>query len=287
MAIDTLTRNRIQETLFSERNIQLDLLRLDLIHPQVSGNKWYKLKYNIQSAKENGYDTLLSFGGAYSNHLHALAWAGMEAGMKTIGIVRGDEVNNETLVDCKRWGMSLQFITREDYRHRNEETFLSHYTQKYPYAYIIPEGGNNELGIKGCKEILQDLPANDYDTIAVSTGSGATSKGLALAMKPNQKLWCFSSFRNNTELEQWMKEHHSSFDIFPVYQYGAFGKVGEEVRLFKEGFLRRHDIELDFMYTAKMMCALYHLIQEGRCENRQKILVLHTGGVQGNRGVIP
>lgn len=271
----------IHEPFLSDKNIHLDLLRLDEIHPQISGNKWFKLKYNIQAAKSANYNTLLSFGGAYSNHLHALAYAGFQTGMKTIGIVRGEEVKNPTLEDCSRWGMHIQFVTRQEYLHRNHEDFIKEYSERFPSAFVIPEGGNNEYGIKGCEEILPMLSDNDYDAVAVSIGSGATSIGLARSMKPMQTLLCFSSFRKQEEWRIEMEKCHSNYELIPVFQYGRFGQVTEELRQFKNDFYFRHSIELDYIYTAKMMMALYERLMN---ETNKRVLAIHTGGLQGNRG---
>lgn len=288
MAIDfilpPISLSSIDESFLSERKIQLDLLRLDQIHPQISGNKWFKLKYNLESAKKNGKDTLLSFGGAYSNHLHALAFAGFRYGMNTIGIVRGDEVRNSTLKDCMQWGMKLHFISREEYRSRYEEKFLKNYADLFPHAYILPEGGKNEEGIRGCAEILDHLPTNHYDVVALSIGSGATARGVLRSMKDDQKLFCYSSFRTNHELiEELGKENHSSFEIRSVFCYGVFGKITKEVIPFKESFFAAQNIALDSIYNTKMMMGLYRDIREGMLKDGSRVLAIHTGGLQGDR----
>lgn len=173
-----MEKSKINHPLLNEKNITLDLLRLDKIHPIISGNKWYKLKYNIEDAIAKGKRTLLSFGGAYSNHLHALAYTGKILSLNTIGIVRGEKVENETLADCVAWGMKLVFINRQEYKNKSEREFIKKLENTYPDAYIIPEGGANHLGLLGCKEMLSIQDKENYDLFFCSVGTSTTFAGI-------------------------------------------------------------------------------------------------------------
>ncbi len=282
-----VTIDNIQDDFLLTRDIRLDLLRLDLIHPQISGNKWFKLKYNIETALTQGAESILSFGGAYSNHLHALAYAGHVSGIKTIGILRGEEVSNHTLDDCRAWGMALHFISREAYRHKNESDFLESIQAKFPASYIVPEGGNNEAGRKGTREILQGIDLNLYTHICCAVGTGATLAGIADSALPQQKVWGFSAIKNGSYLEEEIKQYtgKSNWTLLHDYHFGGFAKKNEQLLEFMEGFRKKHQIELDVVYTGKMVAGIYQMIQATKMHAGSSVLVIHTGGLQGNRSL--
>lgn len=277
----------ITNGLLSQKNIALDVLRLDLLHPVISGNKWFKLKYNIQAARAENKNGLLSFGGAYSNHLHALAYAGKEFGMKTIGIIRGERVENPTLHDCEKWGMQLCYISRSDYRLKTEEHFLAGIQEKFPYAYIIPEGGNNDLGVKGCTEILDVVDMEKYDFITCSVGTGATFAGLIDAAYPKTELLGFTAVNNGEYLHSSIEQHSSkrNWKLITNYHFGGFAKKNPELVSFMMDFRIKQGIELDFVYNAKMMFGLFNMIEQTTLFDHKKILAVHTGGLQGNRSL--
>ncbi len=259
----------------------IDILRLDKLHDIVSGNKWFKLKYNIEEAREQGAQSILSFGGAYSNHLHALAYAGKLLNIKTIGYVRGEAVMNPTLNDCQEWGMELYFISREDYRKKTETTFLSTLEKKHRNTFVIPEGGDNELGQKGCEEILSDGQKNIYDTVCVSIGTGTTFKGIRKSYAGQLNGFC--ALKNGKYLEEGLLNFNTNeTTIYYDERFGGFGKFNQELIQFVLEFKEKYQIELDLIYNAKMFLSLRELLAESVYSNK-KILVVHTGGTQGNR----
>jgi 1-aminocyclopropane-1-carboxylate deaminase len=275
----------ILHPLLCEYGIQLDMLRLDLLHPAISGNKWFKLKYNIEYALEHNFTSLVSFGGAYSNHLHAMAYAGKEAGLKTIGYIRGEEVQNPTLMGCKDWGMKLHFVSRTDYKHKNELEFLETLQQMHPDAYIIPEGGSNSLGLKGCLEIVTVSDTSQYDHICCAVGTATTLTGIAQSLLPHQSAIGFTAMKNGSYLKDTISltVNHHRWDLETEYHFGGFGKKNHSLVDFIHSFKLEQNIELDIVYTAKMMIGLLDLIQQHKFRSGSKILAIHTGGIQGNR----
>lgn len=189
------------QTLIDQPDIHLDLKRLDLIHPHISGNKFYKLKYNLQHAKQLGQDTLITFGGAFSNHIAATAYAAHYFGFNSIGIIRGEELAdqrlNHTLATASQFGMQLEFINRQDYRNKEQPDFLAELQSRFPNAYIIPEGGTNSLAIQGCKEILSEQDRQNYDVICCAVGTGGTITGLIESSHFNQNILGFSALKGD------------------------------------------------------------------------------------------
>ena len=277
----------IHHPLLCEYGIQLDMLRLDLLHPAISGNKWFKLKYNIEYALEHNFTCLVSFGGAYSNHLHAMAYAGKEAGLKTIGYIRGEEVQNPTLKDCKDWGMELHFISRNDYKNKNENEFLETLQQMHPDAYIIPEGGSNPLGLKGCREIVSITDTSHYDTFCCAVGTATTFIGLAQSIQAHQSAIGFTAMKNGSYLNDTISPavNHNRWHLETDYHAGGFGKKNNTLVDFIHSFKLEQNIELDIVYTAKMMTGIFDLIQQHKFQSGTKILAIHTGGLQGNRSI--
>jgi 1-aminocyclopropane-1-carboxylate deaminase len=280
--------SKINTKIVEAKNIQLDLLRLDLIHLEISGNKWFKLKYNIAFAKENKFKSIVSFGGAYSNHLHALAFAGKLFNIKTIGIIRGEVVENETLHDCKKWGMELHFVSREQYREKYELHFLETIQQEFITSYIIPEGGNNELGQKGCAEILSQEQKEKYDLFCCSIGTGATFTGIINSLKGQKKAIGFCAIKNGHYLanEIQLQTANSNFEMQYEYHFGGFAKINDHLTSFIQQFKIEQQIELDRIYTAKMMFGIFDLIEKKSIRENAKILAIHTGGLQGNRTLV-
>lgn len=290
--------NEIKSSFLDDKNIQLKVLRLDQIHPEWGGNKYFKLKYNLIRAKELGQDTLLSFGGAFSNHLYALASIGALEGFKTIGLVRGEqnEKLNPTLQFLIRKGMQIDFISREDYRKKTTESYIASLKKKYGDFYLIPEGGSNELAIKGCKEISEAIETN-FDFICCSCGTGATLAGIILGLKPKQKAIGFSSLKQGEflyeSIEQLLKtsgdynfKYNKNWDLILDYHFGGYAKITEELIDFKQAFQQQFNIELDYVYTNKMMYGIFNLVEQDYFKSGSKIVAVHTGGIQGNQGFL-
>lgn len=283
-----VTIESVQTEQCKQHQVRLDMLRLDRIHPQLSGNKWYKLKYNLLAALEANKNNILSFGGAYSNHLHALAYAGKQFNFKTIGIIRGDEQRTTTLEDCLHWGMQLHFMPRSLYRNRNENEFMFDIQARYPDAYIIPEGGNNKAGIRGCEEIVSNFSKTEYTHIACAVGTGATLQGLLRSVSNEVEVLGFSA------LSKCDQERQQLFQLFPTKRwqllpdnfFGGFARSNATLLQFQHAFNFQHNIELDMVYTAKMMFHLHQLIEQGYFPKQSNILAIHTGGLQGNRSIL-
>lgn len=270
-------------------NIAVSMLRLDAIHPIVSGNKWYKLKYNLHQAKVAGKEALISFGGAYSNHLIACAAAAHSMSWPSIGIVRGeqDEVNlNPVLAQCRAYGMQLHFVTRAAYAQRNTNGFQAYWQALYPHAWLVPEGGANTLGRLGAALIYQFIPSSITD-IVLSVGSGTTMAGIAQALAPHQRIWGFAPMKGGAYLLDEIKPYISSVQynqchLIDRFHFGGFGKMPIAVTEFMQVFEQNYGFALDRIYTAKMMMGLRQLIAEGVFPTSSKILCIHTGGLTGN-----
>lgn len=266
---------KINSDLFSEKKVDVSVLRLDLIHPHISGNKWFKLKYNLEEAKRLGHDTILTFGGAFSNHIHATAVACKQAGFKSIGVIRGEPsaIGNYTLSDAAANGMQLFFVSREDYNKKQDAGFIQSLNERFGNFYLVPEGGDNELGAKGCEEILP--MQNDFDIILCACGTGTTLKGISNSLKPSQKIIGISVLKGVGDL-------NTNANVNAEYHFGGYAKHTNELLVFKKGFEAQTQIPLDYVYTSKLFYGATDLIRSGSIEG--KILIVHSGGLQGNRG---
>ena len=270
--------------------IQLAIKREDLIHPFISGNKYRKLKYNLIEARSSGYDTLLTFGGAYSNHIAATAFAGNINGFKTIGIIRGEEIKtkiseNETLKFAQKQGMILSFLSRENYRHKNDMIFLDKLKDVYGNVYILPEGGTNRLAVKGCEEILTK-DDEYFDIICTCVGTGGTISGLINSALSHQKILGFPALKGsflNDEICNFALRNN--WELIADYHFGGYAKINAELVSFINTFKRHYDISLDPIYTGKMMYGLFDLINKGYFPEGSKILAIHSGGLQGIQGM--
>ena len=274
----------------SNATISLFVKREDLIHPLISGNKYRKLKYNLIRAKADGFDTLLTFGGAFSNHIAAVAAAGKEYGFKTIGIIRGEELalkvsENPTLQFAESHGMTLEFLSRDDYRDKEQESVISALKSKFGNCYLLPEGGTNGLAIKGCEEILTSDDA-DFDYICCAVGTGGTIAGIIESAGKNQTVLGFPALKGDflkgiitsyTAKENW--------DLVPGYEFGGYGKLSPALVEFMNEFFDRTSIPLDPIYTAKLMFGVLDLIENGFFPDGSRILAIHTGGRQGIAGM--
>ena len=294
--MEIVSRNqKVELPLLKEFGLILYVKREDQIHPLISGNKFRKLKYNIKKAQEENYHTLLTFGGAYSNHISAVAFAGKKYGFNTIGIIRGDELKdnidqtlklNPTLNLASKHGMKFEFISRSNYRLKNTDTFIRELREKYKEFYLIPEGGTNKLAIKGCEEIL--VPGDEiFDIVSVAVGTGGTISGIINTAKKNQFIMGFSALKGDFLKKEINKliEPNKNWDLINDYHFGGFAKVNEELVNFINNFKFETSIPLDPIYTGKMMFGLLDLIRQGRFERGTKILAVHTGGLQGIQGI--
>ena len=256
---------KIADSHIEKYGVNLFILRLDLIHPTISGNKWYKLKYNLEEAKKQKKETLLTFGGAFSNHIAATAAVGKEFGFKTIGIIRGDELKeeeNKTLRFAKECGMELHFVSREDY---GEKKIPSPLTQQLNNFYLLPEGGTNELAVKGCAEIISHINI-PFDFVCSAVGTGGTIAGIISSLKENQKAIGFSVLKGGEFLKDEIRKFIPSplpppegdkWEINTDYHFGGYAKHTLELLKFIADFEKQNNIPLEHVYTGKMMFAIY------------------------------
>lgn len=270
--------------------IELYIKREDRIHPLVSGNKFRKLKYNLIQAQKEKRHSILTFGGAYSNHIVATAAAAKEKGFRSIGVIRGEElasqvVVNPTLSLAQSLGMQFEFVTREQYREKSDVNFIETLRTKWGDFYLVPEGGTNELAVQGCEEILQ--PEDEiFDFIACAVGTGGTISGLSRSAFKGQKVLGFSSLKTNYLQDEIHKfAGNANWEFIQEYHFGGYGKTTDELVLFINDFYKRTGIPLDPVYTGKMMYGLVDQIEKGLYKNNTKILAIHTGGLQGIKGM--
>ncbi len=281
---------QIDLSIWGIKNHELFVRREDLLHPQVSGNKFRKLKYNLLKAKEAGKNTLLTFGGAYSNHISAVAAAAKQEGLRSIGIIRGEELSsktseNPTLSYAQDCGMELSFISRSEYRKKYEPEFLNNLIKEYGDFYLLPEGGTNALAVKGCEEILREGDS-EYDYICAAVGTGGTLSGLVKASYPNQKVLGFSALKGEFQREEVLKHtNKTNFKIIDSYCFGGYGKIDSELVRFINEFKMHTGIPLDPIYTGKMMFGIVDLLKNGYFKENSRIFAVHSGGLQGISGM--
>jgi 1-aminocyclopropane-1-carboxylate deaminase len=287
---------QLELPILNKHNIKLFIKRDDLIHPIVSGNKWRKLKYNIELLKNNKKEGVLTFGGAFSNHLVATAFACKEAGLKSIGIVRGEELNansNATLKQCAALGMDLVFVDRMTYELRHDKNYHEELSYTYENYFIIPEGGANYYGMLGCQEILKEIDV-PYDALVVAQGTATTSVGLLLGLHSNADLWVAPALkgydsinemktllRNAAFSDEIIEDYLPKVNILNRLDLGSYGKWDKNLEDFILDFFQQTQIPLDVVYTAKAMRQLLEEISKGTF-NDQQIVFIHTGGLQGN-----
>lgn len=275
---------------YQSKVAEIAVLRLDVVHKDVSGNKWYKLRYNIQHCIDNNIDTILSFGGGYSNHLAATAAMAKLAGLKSVGVVRGNYPQlTTTLQFCIDNGMQLRAVAHEEYKRKNSEEMLGRFAEQFPGAFIIPEGGANHLGREGTKDIAGMIPSG-YTHVAVSVGTGTTLAGLANALPIGTKVAGFAPMKGgaylNEEVSEWIEDDKkSSYHIYDNWHFGGFGKHTDELLHFMNDFHKEENIPLDKVYTAKMMFGIRQQVLDGVYPADARILCIHTGGLQGNKSV--
>ncbi|MCL9769119.1 pyridoxal-phosphate dependent enzyme [Flavobacterium sp. HXWNR69] len=274
-----------------KNNIELFIKREDFLHPIISGNKYRKLKYNLEQANKLNYNTLLTFGGAFSNHILAVAGAGIEYGFQTIGVIRGEELENKitenpTLLKAYELGMKFYFISRTLYRDKENKALIEQLKEKFGDFYLIPEGGTNELAIKGCEEILTASDKSYFTHVVGAVGTGGTISGIINSSTEKQQIIGFSSLkgaflsdviRNFVNKTNWTVNDH--------YHFGGYGKINEALVSFLNSFYQETKIPLDPVYTGKMVFGVMDLINQDYFLPNSKILMIHTGGLQGIKGM--
>ena len=268
------------------QDVSVTIKRLDLVHPQISGNKFFKLKYNFLEAQRLGFKKVLTFGGAYSNHIAATAFAAHLCGFESLAIIRGEELAqrplNSTLMTAQQLGMQLEFINREDYRQKNSVAFLEQLQIRYPEHYVIPEGGANALAIQGCKEILTPTDLTHFDLICCAVGTGGTLTGLIEASAEHQQVLGFSALKGDfltQDIQQWTTKRN--WRLTDEFCQGGYAKTTAELMHFIQQFEAQHQITLEQVYTGKMLLGIEKMLQRGDIAKDQRILIIHTGGLQG------
>ena len=277
-------------SLLEEKKVSLYLKREDQIHPIISGNKYRKLKYNILEAQSIGYEKMITFGGAYSNHIAATAYAGKMARLKTIGIIRGEELasnwkENPTLRLANEQGMEFKFVTRKEYKLKEAPQFIKVLEKEFGTFYLLPEGGTNSLAVKGCEEIVT---ANDkaFDFICCCVGTGGTIAGIINASNNSQKILGFPAVKGNfltKDIRNFARK--DNWDLLTDYHFGGYGKVTAELINFINNFKQHTQIALDPIYTGKMLFGILELVRKDFFPEGARILAIHTGGLQGILGM--
>jgi 1-aminocyclopropane-1-carboxylate deaminase len=279
----------------AEKKVSADILRLDKLHPVISGNKWFKLKEYLPEAMQSPGHTLITFGGAWSNHLIAAACAARQLGLSAIGIVRGERppVLSETLMAAAAYGMQLEFISRHEYTRKEEPDFLRQLTDRFPGAYIIPEGGAGPIGIKGCEDILRLSDTSRYTHILCAVGTGTTLMGLIRAAGPGQVVIGIPVLKG---FDEWTAvdphgyltpEQKGSARLLPHYHFGGYARHPPELLDFMNRWYRETGIPSDIVYTGKLFFALWDSIGHDLFPAHSRLLVIHSGGLQGNLSLTP
>lgn len=284
----------IRDTLLNENKISLYIKREDLNHPALSGNKWHKLKYNIREAIELGEKTLLTFGGAYSNHIYAAAAAGRIFNFRTIGLIRGEEhlPLNPTLSFAKENGMELYYLDRTAYRQKNSSQVIQNLRDRFGDFYLIPEGGTNELAVKGCSELIGKMDLH-FDYICCPCGTGGTLAGLVSGLNGKKYALGFSVLKGASFLKDNVRTLLNNtgyglltnWNINLDYHFGGYAKVSKDLIEFINTFYSNTKIPIEPIYTGKMIYGIYDLISKGFFEQGTRIIAVHTGGLQGLSGL--
>jgi len=285
---------KIEDEFLFRHKINLYVKREDLNDPELSGNKLHKLKYNLLKAREDNHETLLTFGGAYSNHIYAVAAAGKRFGFNTIGIIRGEErlPLNPTLKFAKNCGMKIVYMNRSTYRNKTTDQVITQLKEKFERFYLIPEGGTNELALKGCAEIINSLDIH-FDTICTACGTGGTIAGLISGLKKGQKAIGFAVLKGaeflNKDIKKLLGLYNmnclNNWEIKMDYHFGGYAKFTPELINFMNKFESHANIKVEPVYTTKMFFGIYDMINNHHLPEGSTIIALHTGGLQGLEGL--
>ena len=285
---------KVNDPLLSERKISLFIKREDLNHPHMSGNKWHKLKYNLQKTINKGKNTLLTFGGAYSNHIYAVAAAGKIFNLNTIGIIRGEEhlPLNPTLSFAVANGMKIYYIDRKSYRKKESFEIINQLREKFGDFYLLPEGGTNELAVKGCSEIISKIDI-DFDYICCPCGTGGTLAGLISGLNGNKFALGFAVLKGasflkdnvNSLLKNFTDSSFPNWDVNLDYHFGGYARTNSILLDFVNRFTSITKILIEPIYTGKMLFGIYDLTAKGFFNEGSQIIAVHTGGLQGLKGL--
>ena len=286
----------IKHPLFEQYGLEVLVKRDDLIHPVISGNKWRKLKYNLNEAKKQGYKGVLSFGGAYSNHVHALAFACHQQGLLSKAIIRGEKAyaNNFTLSCAAKWGMTLNFVDRKTYKRRADRDYLNDLQRQHPSYWIVPEGGTNHLALKGVSEICQELESQaDFDVMITPVGSAGTLAGLALGDKNKHKIIGIAVLKQaeylTSEINSLLADYqveHKNWQLKTEFHGGGYARFTDKDVNTLLAFKNRTLLPIEPIYSGKMILALLSMITQGYFKRGTRIMLLHTGGLQGLAGLV-
>ncbi|HEY4458350.1 MAG TPA: pyridoxal-phosphate dependent enzyme [Pseudonocardiaceae bacterium] len=264
--------------------MRIVLKRDDLINPELPGNKWRKLKYNLVAAREQQASTLLTFGGAYSNHIRATAAAGRIHGFRTVGVIRGEAHDplNESLATAVGNGMQLAYLDRSTYRNKTDPALLAQLRHRFGEFYLLPEGGSNALAVKGCREIVPEIE-DEFDVICCPVGTGGTLAGIAASLPPGKRAIGFSALRGGADFlpaevrRLQGADVTSNFTIVDDYAFGGFARRTTELDSFIARFRDEHDIELEWVYVAKMLYGIHALIDNGTFPSGSTVVAVITG----------
>ncbi len=282
LSFEKIFTQKITGAWLTDKNISLGVLRLDKIHTTISGNKWFKLKYFLKDAAQKNSKTIATFGGPYSNHIVATAYACSVSGFNSIGIIRGEEPKNlsHTLITAKEFGMKIYFTKRNEFKNFDKN--------KFPNACWINEGGYGDFGVEGAKEILNLAEnKNQYSHIFCSVGTGTTLAGIIQSSNEDQKIIGISIMKNNLSLENEIKnllheDYYKNFTIIHDYHFGGYAKYTKQLIDSMNETFALHALPTDFVYTAKTFFAIKNMVEENKISNGSNILMIHTGGLQGN-----
>ena len=282
---------QLSSPLFDSKSVTVYVKREDLIHPIIGGNKWRKLKYNIHEIETNNQQTVLSFGGAYSNHIYALAGAGNIYGFNTIGIIRGErhEPLNPTLEFANKMGMQLHYVSREAYRRKESDSFIAELKDKFGQFILLPEGGSNQHALRGCAEIMDELDEQleDCDYVCLPCGTAGTLSGL-ISSQTKKRLLAIAVLKNAGFLRESVNEllpdnKGVNWTINLDYHFNGYAKKTPELTTFISDFKREFNIPLEPVYSGKLFYGLIDLIQKDYFPRGTKIVALHTGGLQNSK----
>jgi 1-aminocyclopropane-1-carboxylate deaminase len=275
--------------LFKDLGIDLFIKRDDLLHPEISGNKWRKLKYNLFELEKSNKSGFITFGGAYSNHLHAVAAAGKEFDFETVGIVRGEKpaVLSPTLQNCLELGMKLIFVSREEYRLKEKSSAIAEIVGSHSELLLLPEGGANQFALKGCEEIVDEI-AVPFDYLCLACGTGATMAGILSSNKTDFQTIGFPVLKGGDFIANQITllNPNVHFKLKTDYHFGGYAKYTSELLEFIREFETQTSIQLDQVYTGKMIFGVFDLARKGFFKRGEKIIALHTGGLQGRISII-
>ncbi|MBC7902990.1 MAG: pyridoxal-phosphate dependent enzyme [Gemmatimonadaceae bacterium] len=272
----------VPPAVYGGADIIWDVLRLDLIHPIVSGNKWFKLKYYLQLAIEKQCTGIVTFGGAYSNHIHATAYAAAKASLRSKGYIRGEKPQqiSPTLLDAMEYGMELEFLSRADYSQRSEKELTDLIKEQNPHSFLIPEGGAGSEGIRGAAEIATLHDLSSYTHIACAWGTGTMLKGIAGAVSPDQQIIGIVVLKGIRESPE-----NRNTTLIHDFHFNGYARKNEVLLKFMEEFYEKTSIPTDFVYTGKLMFGINELLKNNYFPTNSKVLAIHSGGLQGNRSL--